>query len=185
VIEEVVSARGIADELLAGLPRRRAHVAAVARSLQEAAAPDRVVAAGWLHDIGYVDRIVRTGLHPIDGARYLADRGWSSSIVSLVAYHTGAEYEARERGLAAELEAFERPSQDDLDLLTWADLTSSPAGEPVTVETRLAEIFDRYPPGDPVHVAVAYAAAYLRECAVRGEKLADMRRAVAESVPDS
>jgi hypothetical protein len=75
------------DELASGPPKDR----------------HAVVAAAWLHDVGYSADIAVTGLHPLDGARFLQDRGCLPLVVSLVAYHTGAEVEAEERGLLEEL----------------------------------------------------------------------------------
>lgn len=75
-------------------------------------------------------------------------------VVSLVAWHTGARFEAEERGLLAELEEFPEPPQDLLDALNLCDLITSPTGEEVDVEDRIAEILRRYPPGHPVHRAV-------------------------------
>jgi hypothetical protein len=167
------------------MPQRWLHVARVAATLRETASSEHVVAAGWLHDVGYAPAAARTGLHPLDGAHYLAEHGWSRPIVSLVAYHTGAEYEASERELSTAFEAFERPRQDELDLLSWADLTSGPTGEQVSVEWRLAEILERYSPGDPVHDAVFRSSEYLRTCAARGKQLADVRRSTVEAVADS
>ena len=36
---------------------------------------DDLVAAAWLHDIGYAPELVETGFHPLDGARYLRREG--------------------------------------------------------------------------------------------------------------
>ena len=60
------------------LPRRWAHVqgvAARARSLAPVlgADADLLEAAAWLHDIGYAPGLAVTGLHALDGARYLRD----------------------------------------------------------------------------------------------------------------
>jgi len=72
------------------LPRRWAHVlgvAARARSLAPVLGADAglLEAAAWLHDIGYAPGLAVTGLHALDGARYLRDAqhadarcaGWS------------------------------------------------------------------------------------------------------------
>lgn len=80
-----------------------------------------VVSAAWLHDIGYVPELARSGMHAIDGAAYLELHGAPKLVVSLVAFHTGAEYEADERGLIDELIQFDRPPQDALDALILAD----------------------------------------------------------------
>src|SRR3954470_7094371 len=156
------AARG--ERLLAPLGRRWRHVEGVARragtlsSLASAEERPAVVTAAWLHDVGYAPAIVVTGLHPLDGARYLRSEGWPELVVCLVAHHTGAEVEAEERGLSRELREFDRPPDELLDLLTTADLTISPDGEEVDADQRLAEILRRYPSDHAVHRAVAKSA---------------------------
>ena len=72
-------AEGLARTLLAdSLPRRWSHVqgvAARARTLKPSlgADADLIEAAAWLHDIGYLPELAHTGLHGLDGARYLRD----------------------------------------------------------------------------------------------------------------
>src|SRR5215467_2284250 len=61
-----------------------------------------LIAAAYLHDIGYAPQLQRTGFHPLDGAYYLLSLG-QKRLASLVAYHSEAEYEAELRGLTAEL----------------------------------------------------------------------------------
>ena len=46
---------------------------------------------------------VETGLHPLDGARYLRRVGIDGLVVSLVAYHSCAQIEADVRGQRARL----------------------------------------------------------------------------------
>jgi hypothetical protein len=36
--------------------------------------PDDLVAAAWLHDIGYAPELAKTGFHPLDGSAALAAR---------------------------------------------------------------------------------------------------------------
>lgn len=147
-------ARDLARRLLEEpLPRRWAHtqgVAARAVSLvpllgQES---DLLTAAAWLHDIGYAPELVDTGFHPLDGARYLRDvQQADDRLVRLVAHHTCAEYEAAERGLFDALsEEFDKERLELVEALTYCDMTTSPDGLPLEVETRLAEIHSRYGP---------------------------------------
>ena len=88
------------------LPRRWAHVQGVAtraRSLAPVlgADADLLEAAAWLHDIGYAPALAVTGLHALDGARYLRDaRHADAMLCRLVAHHSYAIIEAGERGLA-------------------------------------------------------------------------------------
>lgn len=158
-------ARQIARKLLQDqLPTRWAHtqrVAAQARSLSAILGENAglLEAAAWLHDIGYSPRLAVTGFHPLDGARYLRDtEGADSLVCCLVAHHTCAIVEASERGLAAVLAAeFGRPRPDLDEALIYCDMTSSPDGNAVTVDARLAEIFCRYAPGHPVSRAIERA----------------------------
>jgi putative nucleotidyltransferase with HDIG domain len=60
------------------LPRRWAHVQGVAARASNLAPVlgadvDLLEAAAWLHDIGYAPDLAVTGLHQLDGARYLRD----------------------------------------------------------------------------------------------------------------
>ena len=136
------------------LPRRWAHVqgvAARARSLAPAVGSDGglLEAAAWLHDIGYLPDLARTGLHGLDGARYLRDVHHVDPVLCrLVAHHSCAVIEAEERGLADLLSREFDPAQQPLaDALTFCDMTTSPDGQQVHVHRRLAEIHDRYGSG--------------------------------------
>ena len=146
------------------LPRRWAHVqgvAAQARSLAPALGADAELleAAAWLHDIGYAPGLVATGLHSLDGARYLRDAQHADAMLCrLVAHHSCAIIEAGERGLADVLALEFEPAPDALSsALTYCDMTTSPDGEPVPVERRLAEIHDRYGPGHLVSRSIQRA----------------------------
>jgi putative nucleotidyltransferase with HDIG domain len=146
------------------LPRRWAHVqgvAARARSLAPVlgADADLLEAAAWLHDIGYAPNLATTGLHALDGARYLRDAHHADIILCrLVAHHSCAIIEAEERGLADVLSREFEPAPYALSsVLTCCDMTTSPDGEPVPVDRRLAEIHDRYGPGHLVSRSIQRA----------------------------
>ena len=130
---------------------------------QQEAAGDRdvLVAAALLHDIGYAEQLHETGQHSIDGARHLQRLAFDSRGVSLVAHHTGAATEARERGLEQDMAAFTPPPPGLADILTAADLSVGPGGDAQTPDSRVAEILSRYPAGSVVHAAVARASAEL------------------------
>jgi len=135
------------------LPRRWRHVqgvAAKATTVTHVVPPeDRglLVAAAWLHDIGYAPGIADTDLHALDGARWLLRQGQSPRLASLVAHHSCALFEAEERGLADVLAAeFEQEHSLTADALWYADMTTGPDGNPVDVLSRLAEVSDRYGP---------------------------------------
>jgi HD domain len=159
---QIDSARTLADSVIGKMGDRWRHVQAVAAQAERIAyvLPEQhrgaLVVSAWLHDIGYGPAAYATGFHPLDGARYLAASGVDSQIVSLVAYHSGATYEAAERGFVDELAAYDPPANLTLlDALTYADMTTGPKGQPTTVIERIAEILARYGPDDPVHRAVS------------------------------
>ncbi|MGI5143117.1 HD domain-containing protein [Streptomyces sp. CA-106110] len=125
----------LAESLLPPLGNRWLHTQAVAARAREVAAAvsedarDLLVAAAWLHDIGYALELRETGFHPLDGARHLERLGAPARLVRLVAHHSGAVYEAEQRGLTAELAVYEREDSSVSDALTCADMTTGPAGQ--------------------------------------------------------
>ncbi|WP_354531815.1 HD domain-containing protein [Nakamurella sp. UYEF19] len=156
-------AEPLARQQLQSLPSRWHHtrsVAAQARIASVTIGPqDRALleAAAWLHDIGYGPKIADTGFHPLDGARYLAGRGAPARLINLVANHSCARFEADERGMLPELQSYELEVGPVADALIWADMTTGPTGQTVTVEDRLAEILRRYTEESPVHRAIEEA----------------------------
>jgi hypothetical protein len=171
----IEAARSLSAAYLAGLGDRWAHVRAVGEAAEQLF-NDRVIGesvavAAWLHDLGYAEPIAVTGLHALDGARVLETLGELPCVVAMVAFHSGAEFEAAERGLANDLRESERPSASDLDVLTFLDLTVGPSGKSVRVDERLSEILERYAPADPVHRAVRGSRDVLLESAARGAQI--------------
>jgi HD domain len=157
--QQVTRARVAAEARLKVLPGRLTHVRGVAaaadglRGQFDVASGDRLVAAAWLHDIGYAPSVRSTGFHPVDGAAFARREGFDELVVSLVAFHSGAPAEARERGING-LSAFSAPPQQLLDALTFCDLTTGPDGSAVSPRDRLHEVLQRYGPDDPVHRAI-------------------------------
>lgn len=164
--------RDLAEQLMSEeLPRRWKHVQAVARKAEElrpalGADADLLVASAWLHDIGYVSKLQDTGFHPIDGARYLHTQGVQSRLCGLVANHSGARYEAPMRGLDDAQAEYADESSLARDGLWYADMTTSPVGEPVQFGERLREIRERYGPEHSVPRAITAASAEI-EAAIR------------------
>ena len=154
-----IAETGLATEL----PRRWRHAQGVATraeaiAIAESGDQDVLVAAAWLHDVGYAPSIGRLGFHPLDGARYLRDLGAGERLCGLVAHHSGAVIEAKLRGLDEVLvREFPQEHSAVADALWYADLTTGPDGEALTVEERLAEIAERYGPGDVVTAFVELA----------------------------
>ena len=151
-----------ARRLLAGaLPRRWAHSRGVARRAEQIApafpAQDRevLVASAWLHDIGYASTVRVTGMHQVDGARFLVVCGVPFRVCALVAHHAGAAAVADLVGLAGELAVFDDERGPVRDALWYCDMTTGPDGQPMTFEERMAELRGRRAADDPVVRALA------------------------------
>ena len=75
-----------------------------------------------------------------------------------MANHTHAWVEAEARGFAEVLaEEFPREWSPTADALTYADLTTGPAGVRTSVEERLTDIYQRYHPRHVVHRSICRA----------------------------
>ncbi|MFF8022736.1 HD domain-containing protein [Streptomyces sp. NPDC007896] len=163
----------LAESLLPPLGNRWLHTQAVAERARQAALAvpegerDLLVAAAWLHDIGYAPELRETGFHPLDGARYLESLGAPARVVRLVAHHSGAVYEAEQRGLSGELAEYQREDSPLLDALIYADMTTGPAGQSFDFNRRIDEILVRYEPGSEVHTAISKAKPYLGAAVAR------------------
>jgi hypothetical protein len=172
-------ARDLARSLLEEqLPRRWRHsrgVAAKAETLSPAlpADGDVLTAAAWLHDVGYSPALVKTGFHPLDGARYLRDVAAADQrLCWLVAHHSCAVVEADERGYGAELAHEFSPREDPLvPALIYCDMTTDPDGRPVSFDVRLQEIQSRYGSDHVVTRSMARAAPSVREAIAEVERL--------------
>jgi putative nucleotidyltransferase with HDIG domain len=144
-----------AEGLLRPLGRRWEHAQAVADVARNLACgltsedADVLVAAAYLHDIGYAHELAVTGFHPLDGARHLRALGFER-LAGLVAHHTRARHEARLRGLELELVDFDDEDSLVSAALTYCDLTTGPNGERMTPEQRLVDVEARYGDDSPV-----------------------------------
>jgi len=90
-----------AERMLSPLGDRWKHVRAVGGRARRVGVildqEDRryLVAAAYLHDIGYAPELQRTGLHQLDGARYI-EAHWAMRLARLVAHHSEARFEIRQ-----------------------------------------------------------------------------------------
>jgi hypothetical protein len=173
----VPPARRLAKRLLRKpLIERWLHTQGVAQRAAEVAVTvpeiDRplLVAAAWLHDIGYSPGIRQTGFHPLDGAMHLRKQGWDPRLVSLVAHHSGARFVPVERGFADLMADFAFEDSPLSDALTYADQTVGPGGRRMTVPYRIAEAIARHGPDSPNARARIDRVPYLLAVAERVEE---------------
>lgn len=173
----IAKARGLAKKLLRKeLPERWLHTQGVASRAAEFAttvAPeDRsvLIAAAWLHDIGYASAVQDTGFHPLDGGLYLLVDGWDDRLAALVAHHSGARFVPVERGFGLMMAEFDFEDDAVSDALTYADQTVGPNGRRMTVPYRIAEAITRHGPDSPNARARVDRVPYLLAVADRVEQ---------------
>lgn len=117
-----------------------------------------LVAAAWLHDIGYAPGLANADFHPLDGALLLERIGAGDRLVALVAHHSAARYGAWLRGLDRDYRRWPDEDTPVRDALWCADMLTGPTGCRMTFESRQAEIIARYGPGHSVSIAIARSA---------------------------
>lgn len=152
----IETSRSLARSLLSHkLPQRWAHVRGVASRASRIAAEiqgdsEVLVSAAWLHDIGYSSRVQRFGFHPLDGALYLRDAGYSDRLCALVAHHSAAGIEAGFFGCSNNLRAFADERTLIRDLLWYCDMSVGSQGARVSFVERMEDVRARYSADDYV-----------------------------------
>jgi HD superfamily phosphodiesterase len=122
-----------AHQHLRSLEKRWVHIQAVARQAErlgrflEPAEHQVLVAAAYLHDVGYAPSLANSGFHPLDGARWLTGLG-HDRLAGLVANHSGSKHEAALRGLCGELPRSSRSGAWWRPLSPTATSRSDPTG---------------------------------------------------------
>lgn len=170
----------MAENLLRDVEPRWAHVRGVALRAGEISKvlPTRdrslLVAAAYLHDIGYSPVVRRVGIHQLDGAAYLREWG-HERLARLVAHHSEARFEIEVRGYHEMLAQYAPEAQQLQDALTYCDLTTSATGECISVEMRLADVKRRYKEGkdagaEEILEALARSRPYLKAAVSRVER---------------
>lgn len=164
----VRAAQALSRRMLAANPERLRHTSAVAaRAVSLAEAVDEVdvnllVAAAWVHDIGYSQTLRQTGFHPLDGARFLASLDWDPRLCGLVAHHSGSRFVAAAGGLGPALGEFVYVQDAVSDALTIADQTVGPNGRRLTLDERMRDMLERHGPQSAHARAHAQREAYFR-----------------------
>jgi putative nucleotidyltransferase with HDIG domain len=177
-----------AEGLLRPLGRRWRHaraVAAVARELADGLTgedADVLVAAAYLHDIGYAEELAVTGFHPLDGAWHLRALG-HERLACLVAHHTRARHEARLRGLESDLGEFDDEDSLVSAALAYCDLTTGPNGGRMTPKQRLIDVKARYGSRSPVTRGLRAAWPELMEAVEQVEALKRLHTGAAVPQP--
>jgi len=146
----VRDAQTLAQSLLAHDPVRLEHVrgaaliAGMAAGAMGVEQPETVVAAAWLHDIGYTPSIAHTGFHPLDGALFLAREGWPDSVVLLVAHHSHAAVIAPYYGVHHHMAVLDHVHGHAEDVITFSDLRAGTDGRGADPRDRIDDMRRRH-----------------------------------------
>jgi hypothetical protein len=177
----VRNARELAQTLLTDLPERWRHSVGVAQRAEHVLGTtpgvgegETLIAAAWLHDIGYAEELRDSGFHPLDGGLYLRRLGWPDRITALVAHHSEARLVAEARGLADRLGEFAREHSAVADALVYADQTVGPNGRVMGFEQRVEDMLRRHGPDSPNAVVHPRRAPLLRAAVQRVEQRLSM-----------
>lgn len=176
-----------ARRLLEELGRRWVHTVAVAdrarvvAAIAEGTDADVLIAAAYLHDIGYAPGLNATGHHGIDGARHLRACG-AERLACLVAHHSGAAAEAEARGVAEELAAFPREASPTADALAYCDVTTDLDGRAVSLDQRLEGVVGRYGESHVVPTAMRAALPELRRAVTATEQRLEAAALLAQAI---
>ncbi len=152
-------AASCAESLLASSGNRWLHVQGVVEKVRwvsemfDTENRTCLIAAAYMHDIGYASSLKKTGFHPLDGAYYLRSSGYDR-LASLVAYHSGAYFKAQLRGYEKALSEFTYEHSAVADALTYCDMTTNAVGVPTLLGERISDIFCRYGETDIVAQAL-------------------------------
>jgi hypothetical protein len=151
-----------AARLLEPLGNRWLHVQGVARralwvgQLFDEEERLLLLAAAYVHDIGYAPELRQTGFHPLDSAVYARSLG-KERLACLVAHHSEERFEAHLRGYTQQMQHFPRECSALADALIFCDMTTSPLGATISLHERIADILARYGEADLVAQAIRQA----------------------------
>lgn len=130
------------------------------KHIVEVAKKSQYKEAAYLHDIGYAVEANQMGFHPLDGALYALENGFSSTIIKAVMYHSSSHEEALVMGGLFK-EVYEKTkgflTEKDkrvIEEVTYHDLTTSKDGRTVSFEERIREIEKRHTEGTMVNKAL-------------------------------
>jgi hypothetical protein len=109
-----------------------------------------LLSACYLHDIGYSPNLRQFQFHPLDGAIFAHEHGFSKPVVAAILFHSCAfEQVQQTRPDLIEVYKINEPLLDKqdlyfIDLVTYCDLHTSSTGQLITFPERVKEVVERY-----------------------------------------
>ncbi|QCV56729.1 HD domain-containing protein [Thermoactinomyces vulgaris] len=140
------------------------HILGVVRGMQEILprleleqeTKAQLIQAAYLHDVGYSKQLNQYNFHPLDGAVFAQQSGFSKPVIAAILFHSEA-YETVKKARTDLLNIYETNKQllDEqdrlfIDLITYCDVQTSPQGEKISLDKRVQDVVNRYGEDHPV-----------------------------------
>ena len=107
----------------------------------------KIITAALFHDVGYSEKLNKTGFHPLDGAAYLAHCNAPEDVIRAVLWHSSTPIEIENLPEIKKIyDNFPGPNYDCPihKAVAYADFRTSPLGESYSFGQRIAELESRY-----------------------------------------
>ncbi|WP_415719061.1 HAD-IIB family hydrolase [Maridesulfovibrio sp.] len=107
----------------------------------------KIVTAALFHDVGYSEKLTKTGFHPLDGAAYLAHCGAPEDLISAVLWHSSTPLEIEKLPEIKKIyDNFPGPRYDSPihKAVAYCDFRTSPLGESYSFGQRIIELEGRF-----------------------------------------
>ncbi|WP_245577025.1 HAD-IIB family hydrolase [Maridesulfovibrio zosterae] len=111
---------------------------------------DKIIIAALFHDIGYSEKLAKTGFHPLDGAAYLAHCGAPEDVIEAVLWHSSTPLEIQNLPeIKVYYDKFPVPDLENILIRTvcYCDFRTSPLGESFSFGQRIVELKNRFGTG--------------------------------------
>nr|WP_239061059.1 HAD-IIB family hydrolase [Desulfovibrio sp. JC022] len=107
----------------------------------------KIITAALFHDVGYSEKLNKTGFHPLDGAAYLAHCNAPEDLIRAVLWHSSTPVEIESMPEMKEIYSqFPGPNYDCPihKAVAYCDFRTSPVGESYSFGQRIVELENRF-----------------------------------------
>ncbi|NDV25825.1 HAD-IIB family hydrolase [Desulfovibrio sp. JC010] len=113
----------------------------------DAETAEKIVTAALFHDVGYSEKLKKTGFHPLDGAAYLAHCNAPEDVIRAVLWHSSTPVEIESLPEIKKIyDNFPGPDYESPihKAVAYCDFRTSPLGESYSFGQRIVELEGRF-----------------------------------------